>query len=85
MNEAVLELATGKVQIIAPAHTGWKSNLIPAWRNCQQLSFAGVLSTSAARPELLLWQANVPPRVLSAGWPDDVVKPWLDRTDAAGK
>jgi hypothetical protein len=75
---ALLNLATGEVRIIGPAHDGYESRLIPAWRNSQQLVFASVPSTTATRPELLLWQPDAPTRVLSTGWPDEVVKPWLE-------
>jgi hypothetical protein len=40
---AVLEWATGKVKVISPAHDGWKSRMIPAWRNSRELSFAPCL------------------------------------------
>lgn len=82
---AVLELATGKVRIIAPSHQGCKSRLIPAWRNGRELVFAGVPSSTAARPELLLWQPGAAARVLSAGWPDDVVKSWLEMSQKEGE
>jgi hypothetical protein len=75
---AVLELATGKVKMIAPAHDGWKARMIPAWRNSQQLVYAGFPSPTAARPELLLWQPEATPRVLSVDWPEGVVKPWME-------
>ena len=75
---AVLELATGKVSILSPAHEGWKSRLIPAWRNPRELSFAALPSPTATRPELMLWRTDAPRRVLSEGWPEDVVKPWLE-------
>ncbi|MCZ7641160.1 MAG: hypothetical protein M5U12_36995 [Verrucomicrobia bacterium] len=75
---AVLELATGKVSLLSPAHEGWKSRLIPAWRNPHELSFAALPSATATRPELMLWRVDAPRRVLSEGWPGDVVKPWLE-------
>jgi hypothetical protein len=75
---AVLELATGKVKIISPSHAGWKSRMIPAWRNHRELTFAVLPSATAARPELMLWRADAPGRVLSKDWPDSVVKPWLE-------
>ena len=75
---AVLELATGKVQIISPPHAGWKSRMTPAWRNANELTFAALPSAMAARPELNLWKSDAPVRVLSKQWPDAVVKPWLE-------
>ena len=75
---AVLDLAGGKVKLIAPAHDGWKTRLLPAWRNPQQLVYAGLASPAATRPELLMWPAEAKPRSLSATWPDAVVNPWLE-------
>jgi hypothetical protein len=73
---AVFELATGKVEIIWPAHKGLKSRLIPAWRNNRELTFAA--EGSAKRPELMIWEAGRQPRALSKDWPDEVVKGWLE-------
>jgi hypothetical protein len=75
---AVFELATGKVEIISPAHKGLKSRLIPAWRNNRELTFAALPETSAKRPELMIWEAGSQPRALSKDWPEDVVKGWLE-------
>ena len=75
---ALLELATGKVKIISPAHAGWKSRLIPAWKTPHELTFAVPSATGAAHPELVLWQAAEPGRVLSKDWPENIVKPWLE-------
>ncbi len=78
---AVLELATGKVQIISPAHPGWKCRIVPTWRNARELTFAALPSSSATRPELQLWQGGST-RTLSKAWPDAVVKPWLEAPEA---
>jgi hypothetical protein len=75
---AVLELATGQVEIISPAHGGWKAKLLPAWRNAQELTFAALPTPAAKRPELMLWQPGAAPRTLSQGWPDRVVEGWLE-------
>lgn len=81
---AVLELATGKVRIVSPPHEGWKSRMVPAWRNSRELTFAAVSSAKAARPELILWRADAPERVVSKDWPDSVVKPWLEAPQTGG-
>lgn len=75
---ALLELATGSVRIISPAHAGWKSRMIPSWRNNHELTFAALPSATAPRPELILWQAAAPARVLSKDWPGNIVKAWLE-------
>lgn len=81
---AVLELATGKVKVISPPHDGWKSGLIPAWRNARELSFAALPTSIAVRPELILWQPEAPTQVLSQAWPDKVVEPWLEAPRGRG-
>lgn len=75
---AVLELATGEVRIISSAHPGCKSRLIPAWRTAAELSFAGLPSPAAPRPELILWRPDAPTRLLSPDWPEFILKPWLE-------
>jgi hypothetical protein len=75
---AVLEVSTGKVQIISPAHNGWKSRLVPAWRNNSELTFAAFNDDAAKRPILMIWQAGGQPRALTKNWPDEVVKDWLE-------
>jgi hypothetical protein len=82
---AVLELETGKVSILSPAHEGWKSRLIPAWRSPQELSFAALPSPTAPRPELMLWRADSPRNRFSDGWPDNVVQPWLEGPGASSE
>ena len=74
---AVMQLATGKVEMISPARGG-KSRLIPAWRNNRELSFAALPGEAGSRTELLIWKAHAPARVLSKGWPEEVVKGWLE-------
>jgi hypothetical protein len=75
---AVLEVSTGKVQIISPAHNGWKSRLVPAWRNNSELTFAALSDDAAKRPTLMKWQPGGQMRALANNWPDDVVKAWLE-------
>ncbi|MEK7677882.1 MAG: hypothetical protein AAB676_18795 [Verrucomicrobiota bacterium] len=81
---AVLELATGKVKIVSPSHADGKSRMIPAWRNHRELTFAALPTATAARPELILWQADAPERTLSKDWPDNVVRPWLEAPRTGG-
>lgn len=77
---AVLELATGRVRVVSGSESGWKTRLVPAWRNTRELTFAAA-PPPATRPELILWQADAPARVLSRDWPDEVVKTWLEAPD----
>jgi hypothetical protein len=81
---AVCQLATGKVRIISPSHAGWKTCMMPAWRSSRDLTFAALPSATAARPELILWQADAPVRVLSKDWPDSVVRLWMEAPKADG-
>lgn len=68
---------SGRVRVVSGSEAGWKTRLVPAWRNARELTFAAA-PPPATRPELILWQANAPARVLSRAWPDGVVKPWLE-------
>jgi len=74
----ILDLASGKVQVVSPPHEGCKSRMLPAWKSGSELTFAALRSAGKIRPELVVWQANGSERVLSRDWPDDVVQPWVE-------
>ncbi len=75
---ALLELASGKVDIISQAHSGWKTSMLPAWKSGRELTFASLAAPNATRPELLVWQPQKALRALSTSWPDSLVKPLLE-------
>lgn len=69
---AVLDVATGALEVISPKHSG-KSRTLPAWRGVDELYLAALPQPDAARPELLRWRRGSAPQVFSGAWPDEVV------------
>jgi hypothetical protein len=67
---AVLDLSSGAVEAISPRRT-WKSRILPAWRNADELYFAALPGNDATRPELLRWRSGDEPRAVSSGWTDE--------------
>lgn len=51
--------------------------------NFRELTFAGLPSAAAGRPELIQWWADAPERILSKEWPNRVVNAWLERPTGA--
>ena len=75
---AVLEAATGKLQIVSP-NRGWKSKILPAWRGSDELYFASLPESSTNRPELFRWHKGSTPVAISTNWPDSVVNSLLEK------
>jgi hypothetical protein len=73
---AVLELGSGKVEIISPSHDGWKARLIPAWRTVRELTFGA--PGKDKRRELYSWQPGGASKVLSQDWPAELTEGWVE-------
>lgn len=73
---ALVEVSTGKTDIIAAPHAGWKCETIPAWKSATELSFAG-LEGKSTTPKLLLWSLTGGTQSLSETWPADAAAQWL--------
>ena len=75
---AVVELASGQVQLLSPAHPGWQGRTLPAWRSAEELTFAA-LDPADGRPHWQAWRPEAGIRDLSAGWPAEATQGWLER------
>ncbi|TAN39087.1 MAG: hypothetical protein EPN23_00480 [Verrucomicrobia bacterium] len=75
---ALITLKTGAVELISPNY-GLKNRTLPAWRGADELYFAALPQTNAARPEILRWRAGKAD-VFSATWTDGVVTNFLEKT-----
>jgi hypothetical protein len=77
---AVLDVATGAVEVVSPKH-GWKSTVLPAWRNGNELYFGALPQASSSRPELLRWSKGSAPQVVSKSWSDEAAGMLLKKSN----
>ena len=75
---AVLDATTGTLEIVSPKR-GWKSRIMPAWRDHGELYFAALPEASATRPELLRWRNGAAPQMFSRSWTDEAVSGLLEK------
>lgn len=80
---AVVEIDTGKTQLISPPHPRWQCRTMPAWKSATELTFAALHDGA---PAWMLWSTNGETRCLSASWPKSSTAKWLEqqREDAQG-
>lgn len=64
---AVLELATGAVEVVSPKRGG-KCRTLPVWRNADELYFVALPEAGASRPEWWSWKKGAAPRAVSRAW-----------------
>ncbi|MBL9143205.1 MAG: hypothetical protein JNM99_05930 [Verrucomicrobiaceae bacterium] len=73
---AIVDLASGKTEIISPAHPRWECTTAPAWKSPTELTFAA-LHGSTPPPQLMLWTTSGDTRCLSESWPKGSTESWL--------
>ncbi|MFZ4593382.1 MAG: hypothetical protein ACOYOF_03940 [Verrucomicrobiaceae bacterium] len=73
---AIVELSTGKTEIISAPHSGWKCETIPAWKSATELTFAA-LGTDTRTPQWMLWSTANGTRSISDKWPATATTHWL--------
>jgi hypothetical protein len=81
---AVVELATGKTEIVSPAQPRWGCRTMPAWKSATELTFAA-LDGAAGTPKWMLWEQGKGVRSISEKWPVNAVKDWLSEKKDADK
>lgn len=80
---AVVEIATGKTQLISPPHPRWQCRTMPAWKSATELTFAALHDGA---PAWMLWHVNGETRCLSVTWPKSSTAKWLEyRSDTMAK
>lgn len=77
---AVVELATGKTDIVSPAHRQWHCRTLPAWKSASELTFAG-LSSPTGNPQWMLWTQGGGVKSISEKWPADATRDWLEKKE----
>jgi hypothetical protein len=86
---AVVELATGRTEIVSPSHRDTQCRTLPAWKSATELTFAA-LDAAKKEPRWMLWTPGAGVRNLSDRWPAGATQKWLeqkkkDEDDATGK
>ena len=74
---AVIDLTTGKTDIVSPAHPKWECRTMPAWKSATELTFAG-LESSAGNPRWMSWSPNTGVRSIGKTWAPDATRDWLN-------
>ena len=78
---AVVEIDTGKTQIISPPHPRWQCRTMPAWKSATELTFAALHDSA---PAWMLWSEGKPLHCISESWPKAKTAKWLEqKSDSA--
>lgn len=72
---ALVELDSGKTDLIAPATEGWKCRTLPAWRTAEELVFAGVQEQKAV---LMRWKDGAGVERFADGWDTHAQAKWSE-------
>lgn len=76
---AVVDLATGSLEVISPAHQDWQCRTMPAWKSASELTFAALGKTGS--PEWMLWSKAGGVRPISTKWPTEATAKWLKKEE----
>lgn len=71
---AVVEVDTGKTQIISPPHPQWECRTLPAWKSATELTFAALHNGA---PKWMLWSEGKGLRSINEKWPAEATAEWL--------
>lgn len=75
---AVVDISSGKVDLISLPRPNSKCRTLPAWRNTEELSFAR-LNEASREIEWVIWNRHGETRVLSEGWTAESTADWIER------
>ncbi len=73
---AVVEIGTGKTEIISEPHPDWNCETVPAWKSATELTFAA-LDDKTHAPCWMLWSAAGGKHSLSTQWTVAATQDWL--------
>ncbi len=76
---AVLDLESGQSELVSPPHPGWRTRLLPSWRDAEAFTYAA-LDPLSGRVGWRLWRDGESTD-LSADWPADIAAAWLEFRD----
>jgi hypothetical protein len=72
---AVVEIESGKTEIVSPPHPGWQGRTLPAWKTSSELTFAAL---KGGAPKWMLWKQGEGVRSISDQWPAEITGTWLE-------
>lgn len=73
---ALLDLDSGKSEMVSEPHPGWKTRVMPSWRNAEEFTFAAV-DPDTKRVGWMLWKDGKTSS-LSSNWPDKTTNGFLE-------
>lgn len=73
---AVIDLESGKSELVSPPHAGWKSRVMPSWRNAEEFTYA-TGDEESGRVRWMLWKAGES-RDLAKEWPEKITQGWME-------
>ncbi len=71
---AVVDLATGSVQMIEPRVENWENHTLPAWRGNDEFTFCAVRE---GKPTAVRWNAKSGVEPWSSNWAEATGGPWM--------
>ena len=78
---ALIDLASGKSELIANPRPGWKTRLLPSWKNADEFTFASG-DPESKRVRWMLWKDGKSTD-LSASWPERTASEWMEFKNSA--
>ncbi len=73
---ALVDLESGKSELVAGPNPGWKTRAMPSWRNAEEFTFAAA-GPGSKRVRWMLWRDGKTTD-LGANWPDTITKAWME-------
>lgn len=76
---ALVNVATGALEVVSPPRKAGKCRTLPAWRGPGELYYAALPVEGAARAEWMRWRAGAPAEPVSRAWPDAALSNLFER------
>ncbi len=76
---AVVDLGSGAVEVISPAHPDWQCRTMPAWKSPTELTFAAL--DKSGNPAWMLWSKAEGVQTISQKWPARATADWLKKEE----
>ncbi len=77
---AVVDVETGRTELVSPAHENWRCRTLPAWKSNEELTFAA-LDEATGATRWRLWRNDEETQILSRDWPVDATDDWLEKKE----
>lgn len=77
---AVVDLESGKSELVSRPHPGWKSRVLPSWRNAEEFTYV-TGDEETGRVRWMLWKEGES-RDLAKEWPEKITQGWMESRKA---